>query len=269
LIHPASSGAAQSHHQELAAGLAAVHEKGLIHRDLKPSNVWLEAPSGRVKLLDFGLARDPRADDRVTNPGSVAGTPAYMSPEQVNGLALDARTDLFSLGSVLYKAATGRPAFAAPTMSAILAAVGEKEPVPARTVNPTVPVGLADLIERLHRKDPADRPASAAEVVEELRGLAADPEAPTTDWQSAGFEGTHRPGWSNRVRLAVSCTLGLLVVLGTILYAFVMNRPQEAAHDLSSARSEPAEPLRVRALVVLHLENFDDKKTSGVVARRV
>jgi serine/threonine protein kinase len=178
---------------ELAAGLDAVHDKGLIHRDLKPSNVWLETPSGRVKLLDFGLARDPQAEDRVTNPGAVTGTPAYMSPEQVNGLALDARSDLFSLGSVLYKAATGQLAFAGPTLTATLAAVGEKEPIPARTVNPSVPAGLSDLIERLHQKKPANRPASAAEVMKELRGLAASWEASTTGWQSAGREGRRRP----------------------------------------------------------------------------
>jgi hypothetical protein len=246
---------------ELAAGLAAIHERGLIHRDLKPSNVWLEAPSGRAKLLDFGLARDPQADDGVTSPGSVAGTPAYMSPEQVNGLALDARTDLFSLGSVLYKAATGRPAFTAPTTSAILAAVGEKESVPPRAVNPAVPTGLSDLIERLHRKKPADRPASAAEVVKELRGLAVGPEAPTTDWQGAGLEGMRRPRWPRRVRLAVASMLGLLLVLGTIGLASILNRPKEVAPDLTLARNEPAEPLRIRALEVLHLEHFDDKRT--------
>jgi hypothetical protein len=82
---------------ELADGLAAVHEKGLIHRDLKPSNVWLEAPNGRVKLLDFGLARDCGANDRLTHIGTLVGTPAYMSPEQVNGPDVDARSDLFSL----------------------------------------------------------------------------------------------------------------------------------------------------------------------------
>lgn len=246
---------------ELTDGLAAVHAKGLIHRDLKPSNVWLEAPSGRVKLLDFGLARDPGAKDIVTCPGAVVGTPAYLSPEQANGLELDDRSDLFSLGSVLYRAATGTSAFAAPTLTAMLAAVGENDPPPARSVNPAVPAALSDLIERLHRKRPADRPVSAAEVVHQLRALAAVSETPTTDWQPAESTGRRRRGWSNRVRLAVAGTLGLLLVLGTVLFAFVLNRPQEAAHDPSSARDGPAEPLRVRALDILHLENLDDRRT--------
>jgi serine/threonine protein kinase len=270
---------------ELAAGLAAIHEKGLIHRDLKPSNVWLEAPSGRVTLLDFGLARDPQADDGLTSPGSVAGTPAYMSPEQVNGLALDARTDLFSLGSVLYKTATGRPAFAAPTTSAILATIGEKDPVPARTLNPAVPARLSDLIERLHRKNPANRPASATEVVKELRGLVAGPEAPTTGWRSdkpqeslrqgkpnrfrpegqgvtrGALLRLHRQAWSHRVGLAVASMLGLLLVLGTVVLGLNMSRYKEVEIVAPPDLDQPAAPLRIRRLEVLHLEHFDDKRT--------
>jgi serine/threonine protein kinase len=248
---------------ELAAGLAAVHEKGLIHRDFKPSNVWLEAPSGRVKVLDFGLARDGGTDDRVTSPGSVVGTPAYMSPEQVNGLDLDARADLFSLGSVLYKAATGRAAFAAPTVSATLAAVGEKNPPPARTVNPAVPAALSDLIERLQRKKPADRPASADDVVRELRKLTAGLDAPAADWQVARPERTPRPRWSNRIRLAVACILGLLVVVGMIVSLSIANRPRkDSVIQVSPSKPDgPTELLRVRALDVLHSESLDDKKT--------
>jgi serine/threonine protein kinase len=171
---------------ELAEGLAAVHEKGLVHRDLKPSNVWLEAPNGRVKLLDFGLARDPGADDRVTRTGAVVGTPAYMSPEQVNGLDLDARSDLFSLGSILYKAATGRSAFAASTLTATLRAVGEDQPTPACNVNPTVPASLSELIERLHRKNPAERPRSSSETALELRRMLAGSLEPTLERRGTG-----------------------------------------------------------------------------------
>jgi len=254
---------------ELADGLAAVHAKGLIHRDLKPSNVWLEAPRGRVKLLDFGLARDPGSGEGLTCPGTVVGTPAYMSPEQANGGDLDARSDLFSLGSVLYQAATGRSPFAAPTLTATLAAVGEKVPPPARTMSPAVPAALSDLIARLHRKNPAARPAAAAEVVRQLHALAAVGESSTAEYKpgapATGLSpGPRRQGWFGRARLAAAAgALGLLLVLGIVLSRLGGSRPEEvpAVRELSPARIGQAELLRVRALQVLHLENFDDKRT--------
>src|SRR5262249_4735346 len=159
------------------------------------------------------LARDQRSDDGLTCPGAVIGTPAYMSPEQVNGLDVDARSDLFSLGSILYLAATGRAAFVGPTGTALLHAVGEKNPPPARTVNPAVPVGLSNLIERLHQKRPADRPASATEVAQELDRLAASPEGPTGDWSGARSGIRRRQGWSPRARLVGASAAGLLLIL--------------------------------------------------------
>ncbi|HVK10632.1 MAG TPA: serine/threonine-protein kinase, partial [Gemmataceae bacterium] len=107
---------------EAALGLAAAHAAGLIHRDIKPANVWLEAPRGRVKILDFGLARATGQDVHLTGSGTVMGTPAYMSPEQANGQPVDARTDLFSLGAMLYRLATGRLPFPGDSAMAILAA---------------------------------------------------------------------------------------------------------------------------------------------------
>ncbi|HEX7380279.1 MAG TPA: serine/threonine-protein kinase, partial [Pirellulales bacterium] len=99
--------------REIALGLAAAHARGLIHRDIKPSNVWLEADTGRVKILDFGLARVTDGEEQLTHSGSVLGTPAYMSPEQASGCPADARSDLFSLGCILYHGATGRRPFSA------------------------------------------------------------------------------------------------------------------------------------------------------------
>ena len=96
--------------REIAAGLSAAHQHGLIHRDIKPANIWLEAPIGRVKILDFGLARSEREDVQITSPGTVMGTPAYMAPEQARGERRRRIGDLFSLGCVLYRLCTGRVA---------------------------------------------------------------------------------------------------------------------------------------------------------------
>ena len=161
--------------REIAEGLAAAHAKGLVHRDIKPGNIWLEAPNGRVKLLDFGLARPAGPDvpgpDRLTGSGLVVGTPGYMSPEQARGEPLDERTDLFSLGVVLYLLCTGKEPFAGANPTAVLTALAVDRQAPARDVNPKVPEALSTLIDRLLEKKPADRPASAAEVAKALRQI--------------------------------------------------------------------------------------------------
>jgi serine/threonine protein kinase len=168
--------------REAAAGLVAVHARGLIHRDIKPTNIWLETlpddsgaarPRWRVKLLDFGLAREQSESDAVTQEGVVLGSPAYMSPEQTDGKSLDPRSDLFSLGSVLYECATGRRSFQEKTFTAILAAVGGHHPPPAYEVNPHVPQELSALIGRLQAKSPADRPPSAHSVAESIHVIEA------------------------------------------------------------------------------------------------
>ncbi|HVS34072.1 MAG TPA: protein kinase, partial [Gemmataceae bacterium] len=157
--------------REIALALAAAHARGLVHRDVKPSNVWLETPARRVKLLDFGLARMQAGDARITNPGMVVGTPAYMAPEQAQGEPLDGRADLFSLGCVLYQMVTGRPPFQGETALAVMAAVVSQTPPPASQINAAIPAPLSDLLSRLLAKRPADRPASAEAVGEELRSV--------------------------------------------------------------------------------------------------
>jgi eukaryotic-like serine/threonine-protein kinase len=152
---------------QVAEGLAAAHRQGLVHRDVKPANVLLENGVERVKLTDFGLAR--AVDDAsLTQSGVVAGTPQYMSPEQARGEAVDPRSDLFSLGSVLYAMCTGRPPFRAESAMAVLKRVCEEMPRPIREINPELPPWLGDLVARLHAKAPADRFASAQEVADLL-----------------------------------------------------------------------------------------------------
>jgi serine/threonine protein kinase len=171
--------------REMALGLAAAHERGLIHRDLKPGNVWLEAPAGRVKLLDFGLARAAKDDAHLTRSGAVLGTPAYMAPEQARGDKLDHRADLFSLGAVLYQLCTGQMPFGGETAMAVLTALAVENPKPVREIAPDVPPALADLVMHLLAKAPADRPQTAKEVVAALQTIEREA-APAPPGAEAG-----------------------------------------------------------------------------------
>ncbi len=150
---------------QVAAGLAAAHTSGLIHRDIKPGNILLEDPVDRVKLTDFGLARAAE-DVKLTRTGFVAGSPLYMAPEQARGDDIDHRADLFSLGSVLYEATTGKAPFDGKTPLVVLRRVADESPLPLHRTNRDVPQGISEIIDRLLAKDPADRYQSASEVAE-------------------------------------------------------------------------------------------------------
>ena len=152
---------------QVARGLAAAHAQRLVHRDVKPANVLLENGLERVRITDFGLARV--ADDAsLSQNGAVAGTPMFMSPEQARGETVDSRSDLFSLGSLLYALCTGRPPFRADTTLAVLSRVCNDTPRPLAEVNSDVPDWLEALVGRLMAKDPARRFQSASEVAEVL-----------------------------------------------------------------------------------------------------
>jgi formylglycine-generating enzyme required for sulfatase activity len=161
---------------QMAEGLAAAHRQGLVHRDIKPANVLLENGVERVKITDFGLAR--AVDDAsVTQSGTVAGTPMYMSPEQADGLAVDHRSDLFSLGTVLYVMCTGHPPFRASGTHAVLKRVIEDVPRPIRETNAEIPEWLCAIVARLHAKKPEDRFQTAGEVAKLLERRLADVQA--------------------------------------------------------------------------------------------
>ncbi|HWY88521.1 MAG TPA: transporter substrate-binding protein [Gemmataceae bacterium] len=160
--------------REIATGLAAAQASGLIHRDIKPANLWLEAPTGRVKILDFGLAR-PMNNSGLTEVGDLLGTPSYMSPEQARGEQVDGRSDLFSLGIVLYQLCTRKLPFRGKTITAVLTALATDQPAAIRDLNPNVPPALASLVMQLLEKDPARRPQSAAIVIDGLRGIEGQP----------------------------------------------------------------------------------------------
>ncbi len=149
---------------QILRGLGAAHAKKVIHRDIKPANVLLEADTGRAKLTDFGLARNENEASRSSG-ASLIGTPLYMSPEQVRGEAIDARTDLFSLGSTLVELVTGAAPFDAPNTYAVLQKVCEHEPPPLRALDPEVPEWFDRLVAKLLQKNPDRRFTTADEAV--------------------------------------------------------------------------------------------------------
>ena len=163
---------------QVAEGLTAAHAQGLVHRDVKPANILLENGVERVKITDFGLAR--AVDDAsLTHSGFVAGTPEYMAPEQARGESVDCRSDLFSLGSVLYAMCTGHAPFRAETTLAVLRRICEDTARPLREANPDVPDWLAEIVEKLHAKDPDERFQSADEVAALLERHLAHLQQPT------------------------------------------------------------------------------------------
>ena len=179
--------------REIAEGLAAAHKRGLIHRDIKPGNVWLESdeesgvastPAPTVKILDFGLARAGEGDSQLTQSGAIVGTPAYMAPEQARGAKVDARCDLFSLGVVLYRMATGQMPFKGTDAISTLMAIASDEPPPPQMLNPAIPAEVSDLILKLLAKDPSERFATALDVASAIEAIES---------KSSGRLATMRP----------------------------------------------------------------------------
>jgi hypothetical protein len=207
---------------EMAEGLAAAHAAGLIHRDIKPANVWLEtapgspaafATGGRVKLLDFGLARTQDADSRVTQSGLIVGTPAFMAPEQARGAAIDGRADLFSLGCVLYLMLTGKQPFQGENTLDVLTALALHDPPSPQQLNDAVSPALGELTLRLLGKDPEQRPARAQEVAQALKDMADENVPPP-----AG-----RPAAALRRRKFLAAAAAGALLIAAVLVVIVMH----------------------------------------------
>jgi serine/threonine protein kinase len=167
--------------EQVAEGLGFAHDNGVIHRDIKPGNIML-LPRGRVKIMDFGIAR-LKVSDIKTQLGMRLGTPKYMSPEQIGGSALDHRTDIFSLGIVLYEMLTGVKLFKGDTLTQVMHNVASFEPPPPSQINPEVSPLLDLVVKRAMEKKPSARYASAWEMVDDLRHCLQELVPPTLTLQ--------------------------------------------------------------------------------------
>jgi serine/threonine-protein kinase len=227
---------------QVARGLAAAHAQGLVHRDVKPANILLERGVERVMLTDFGLAR--AVDDAtLTRSGLIAGTPHYMSPEQARGDGVDARSDLFSLGSVLYAMSTGRPPFRAETTYGILRRVTDETARPMRELNLEVPVWFDAVVMKLLRKSAGERFESAEQIAgifEECLGHLQQPTACPLPLAVRALlpEKATRP-WKKLLLLAgavLAC-----ISLSDIVVTWIQSRKSTADIKLMGAESAPVE----------------------------
>ena len=218
---------------QVAQGLAAAHSQGLVHRDIKPANILLEEGIERVSITDFGLART--ADDvTLTRSGVIAGTPQYMSPEQARGEVTDARSDLFSLGSVMYAMCTGHAPFRAESCYGILRRITDDTPRPIRQVNPEIPDWLCRLVERLHEKSSEDRYPTAATVAETLHQCLTHVQSPEARLPRDLVLNRWRR-WSKQ-RLMQS--LGVAILLVGLVAVFAAMRSEQPADQAISAAGQ-------------------------------
>ena len=244
--------------RQIAAGVSAAHEQGIVHRDIKSANIIVE-PNGMVKILDFGLAKslprsltDPGATDRTfeSTTGHFFGTLHFISPEQARGQNADARSDLFSVGVVLYHMASGHLPFNADAPLMVLDKIREGEPEPFVPLDPTFPQAASKIVSKLLQKDPADRYQTAKELQADLDEIDTPTVRMTigTSKTSLGRTVRRRSSWSR-----VAITLGALLIVAASI--FLIRRETPANADAVAEAPPP-----IRSMAVLPLRNIANNK---------
>ncbi|MGB7348086.1 MAG: protein kinase [Pirellulaceae bacterium] len=234
---------------QIARGLAAAHDQGLVHRDIKPANILMPESVSRILITDFGLAR--AADDvSLTCSGVISGTPQYMSPEQAKGEAVDVRTDLFSLGSVMYAMVCGHPPFRADTSYGVLRRITDHPHRKLSQIQSSTPAWLESIIDRLLEKDPNNRFESAHQLAETLEDCLAHVRQPTVA-HLPRISSTSKPrGRMIGLLLAISCIAAICIAA---LYRPTNLAPNEPGREAN----EPNQNLIADSSAVIQW-NYDD-----------
>ncbi|MEM7314699.1 MAG: serine/threonine-protein kinase, partial [Planctomycetota bacterium] len=223
---------------QVADGLAAAHEQGLVHRDIKPANILLENGVERVVITDFGLAR-AIDDASMTRSGVITGTPQYMSPEQAHGDAIDHRSDLFSLGSLIYFMLSGHSPFRAQTTMGVLNRIGNDQQRSIRSINTDVPEWLEGIVTRLLEKQPGDRYQTAGEVAQLFSGWLGHLQQPALITRPLSISTQPSPSKQMPTKwLITAISAGFLFVFTTSLFMIQQDRPSRTSTQSSEGLAD-------------------------------